>query len=105
VQGAADFQQWSAGPFTLVNGRTGFSYGATVYAMFGTGTVITSPVPLSWAMAAGNNLPPGLTLNQATGVITGTPTTLGTYQFKIVVKDRTGAAAIYSPTYSITIGP
>jgi uncharacterized repeat protein (TIGR02543 family) len=105
TQFVADFQQLMVGSFTLVSGRTGYSYGATVYAGFGTGSVVTSPVPLTWTVAAGYSLPPGLTLDAARGVIYGTPTTLGTYQFKIVVKDRTGAAAIGSPTYSITIGP
>jgi hypothetical protein len=105
AQSVAVFSQLLVPSFTLVNGRVGLSYGSSVFATLGTGTAVTSPLPLTWTMAAGNSLPPGLTLDQARGVIYGTPTTSGTYQFKVVVKDNTGATAVGSPTYSITISP
>jgi hypothetical protein len=42
-------------------------------------------------VAAPNTLPPGLTLNTSTGAITGTPTTPGTYSFKIRATNVTGS--------------
>jgi arylsulfatase A-like enzyme len=42
--------------------------------------------PLSWKVEAGQ-LPPGLALNPATGVIQGTPTKSGSYRFSVRVAD------------------
>ncbi|MBI5381124.1 MAG: putative Ig domain-containing protein [Opitutae bacterium] len=105
VQGVAAFSQLLVPSFALVGGRTGWNYGSSVFATVGTGTVVTSPLPLSWSMAAGSSLPPGLTLDAARGVIYGVPTTAGTYTFKVVVKSTSGEVAIGSPTYSIKIDP
>ena len=44
--------------------------------------------PARWAVSAGA-LPTGLTLNPATGVISGTPTTAGTTTFGVTVTDAT----------------
>lgn len=41
--------------------------------------------PLSWQVVG--SLPPGLTLNEETGALTGKPTTPGTYPFTIKVQD------------------
>jgi hypothetical protein len=54
-------------------------------------------------IASPNNLPPGLTLNTSTGAITGTPTTLGSYSFKIRATNVTGSAD--TPTRTIVINP
>jgi hypothetical protein len=43
-----------------------------------------------WALAAGTALPAGLTLDTATGAITGTPTQAGTFAFKVGVTDSLG---------------
>jgi hypothetical protein len=48
-------------------------------------------------------LPPGLSIDQTTGLITGTPTTTGTYQVTIFVGDSDGFAA--QTTFSWTIMP
>ncbi len=42
--------------------------------------------PLTWSVPTGT-LPPGLTLNSATGVISGTPSTAGTYNLSATVTD------------------
>jgi phospholipase C len=48
--------------------------------------------PYTFLMTAGP-LPPGLSLNDATGTITGTPTTAGTYPYTAEAVDSTGTAA------------
>jgi len=47
--------------------------------------------PFSWTLVEGT-LPPGLSLNASTGVLSGTPTTVGTYPLTFRVKDSTKAA-------------
>ena len=42
-------------------------------------------------VAAPNNLPPGLSLNTSNGAITGTPTTPGSYSFRIRASNSTGS--------------
>ena len=39
---------------------------------------------------AATNLPPGIVLNPATGLLTGTPTTAGTYTFPVTITDADG---------------
>ncbi len=60
-------------------GRVGTAYNATVEATGGTGN-------RTWSVSAGT-LPAGLTLNTASGVISGTPTTAGTSTATIRVVD------------------
>ncbi len=55
-------------------------------------------------MASGS-LPPGLTLNPATGTVSGTPTTAGTYPFTVRVADATGASATQLTSIAIAAGP
>lgn len=43
--------------------------------------------PYTWAIASGL-LPSGLSINSSTGVISGTPTTAGTYNFTVSVRDN-----------------
>jgi len=44
--------------------------------------------PYAWSLSSGD-LPPGLDLDSSTGVISGTPTSTGTYSFTIGVEDST----------------
>ena len=57
----------------------------------------------TYAFSSGSSLPTGLTLDPATGTISGTtPTATGSYTFTLVVTDSSGAQA--SHAYTITIG-
>jgi hypothetical protein len=49
--------------------------------------------PYTFTISAGS-LPPGLTLHPVTGVVSGTPTTMGVFCFSITVTDSLGATAV-----------
>jgi probable HAF family extracellular repeat protein len=72
--------------FTLPYGNVNVSYSQTLTATGGTGS-------LTWSLAAGNLLPPGLSLNGATGVIGGMPSATGQYSFNVNVSDSGGHSA------------
>jgi PKD repeat protein len=66
--------------------------------------------PFTYAVVASNspaaysatNLPPGLTINATTGVITGTPTAAGTYAVVLTATNATGTGAT---TLTMTVAP
>jgi hypothetical protein len=58
----------------------------------------------TWSITSGF-LPPGLTLNGATGTISGTPTTAGIFNFAIRVADSASPTATATAAVSITITP
>jgi len=67
-------------------------------------TAIGGQQPFTWALASGT-LPPGLSISAA-GVISGTPTALGTTNFKVQVTDsQTPTAAVDTAAKSITVNP
>lgn len=74
----------------LAGGTTGVAYSETITAQGG-----TSPYTYDSTLAA-----PGLTMSSA-GVISGMPTTAGTYTFTVTVTDANGYTG--SQSFSITI--
>jgi hypothetical protein len=63
----------------------GTAYSKTLVALGGSS-------PYTWSITAGS-LPVGLSLVSATGVISGTPTTAGKYDFTLQVIDSSGVTA------------
>ncbi|MCC6574390.1 MAG: putative Ig domain-containing protein [Planctomycetes bacterium] len=89
-QGAPTF----TGSSTLPDGQPGTPYSTTI-------TVSGGASPYTFSVNSGT-LPPLLTLNAASGVISGTPTSNGDYSFQIRVTDSASAFALN--TFSIHIG-
>ncbi len=82
----------------LVDGTVGLPYSAQLSSSGGT-------PPLTWGVYTGS-LPTGLSLQQSTGVIAGTPTTSGTYSFTVEVYDSSPVQQYYvSSTFTIIIKP
>jgi uncharacterized protein (TIGR03437 family) len=65
---------------TLPPGNVNAPYSQALGASGATGS-------LTWSLAAGNLLPPGLSLNAASGAIAGIPTTSGVYTFNVLATD------------------
>jgi len=98
----------STAPFTLTvnpglsipnaafpNPSVGAPYSQTISLSGGT-------APFTYALTAGA-LPAGLTLNSASGLISGTPTTTGTASFTIQITDSNGATV--SQQFKLTVNP
>jgi hypothetical protein len=74
-----------------------FSWAGSALASFFSGSL----TPFAYNVSAGS-LPPGLTLNSSTGVVTGTPTTAGTFNATFRALD-TGSNAATSNSVAFTI--
>lgn len=85
----------SLNPGTLPPGNVGFAYNQTI-------TVTGSTNSFTFAVSSGT-LPPGVTLNTTSGVLSGTASTAGTYTFTITATDTYGCTT--STTYTVTISP
>lgn len=79
----------------LANGQQGAPFAQTLAAAGG-------KPPYTWAVVVGG-LPTGLTLNATTGVLSGTPTTAGSYSLTIEAKDADSHTA--RKAMSITVAP
>jgi alpha-tubulin suppressor-like RCC1 family protein len=81
-------------PSTLPSGTAGTAYSQTITASGGTS-------PYTFAITSGS-LPAGLTLS-ATGTLSGTPTTAGSYNFTVTATDKNSCQAYI--TYTLLINP
>ncbi len=97
VENQVLLQVTPGGP-ALPDGNVGVNY-ALQFSGF---TVNGGTAPYQWTVASGA-LPPGLTLNPVTGVITGSPTTANVYDFVVRLADA-GTRFVERP-YSITVNP
>ncbi len=81
---------------TLPAALVGTSYSTTLQASGG-------KAPLTWSLATGSTLPAGLTLSSA-GVISGTPTSSGSFSFTAKVTDSTpGTPQTATQTFSLAV--
>ena len=79
------------GPLTIVTSSLGGGVVGTLYSQSLSASGGT--LPYTWSLVQGQGtLPPGLSLS-AGGVITGAPTTAGTYNFTVRVTDNVAATA------------
>jgi hypothetical protein len=83
----------SLSPPSLPNGTVGVSYNQTIAASGGTS-------PYTFAVTAGS-LPAGLSLNTATGALTGVPSAAGSSSFTIAATDANGCGGTKS--FSLTV--
>ena len=83
----------------------------TVDAEYKQTLIADGTAPITWSVTGGS-LPDGLSLNESTGVITGTPTTADTYNFTVTATNDAGSDSKeftltigVAPVYSITAEP
>ncbi len=79
------------------SGEVSIAYSDQLTATGGTGS-------LTWSVSSGS-LPPGVTLNSSTGLLSGTPTTAGTYSFTVQIADTAGGIATKAATITIAAVP
>ena len=82
---------------SLPSGTKGSAYSNAMAATGGT-------TPYTWSIAAGS-LPAGLSLTSTTGLISGTPTAVGTFGFTVSVTDAGSPAQTKSAAYSFVVAP
>ncbi len=80
-------------PSSLPSGIVGLAYAQSVTATGGNGSY-------TFTVSSGA-LPPGLSLNSSTGAITGTPSSVASYNFTITATDGNGATG--SRAYSLVV--
>ena len=80
---------------SLPGGRERTPYSATLAASGGSGA-------FRWSVTGGT-LPPGVLLNAATGVVSGTPTNAGTTAFTITATDAGDALNVAARAYTVTM--
>jgi hypothetical protein len=84
--------------FTIPTGTVGVSYSST------TMTTVGGSAPITFGVDPfGDSLPPGLSLNPATGVLSGTPTESGFFALRLFAKDQLGGYAFANTSVSIVL--
>jgi hypothetical protein len=81
---------------SLPAGSEGITYLAEIDASGGTS-------PYTWSLATGS-LPPGLTMQPSTGVISGNPTSQGIFTFTVAVRDSSPTQQTQTQSLTIAIG-
>lgn len=61
-----------------------------------------SPAGVFWSVTSGT-LPPGLSLDQTTGVLSGVPTTVGSYTYSVTGRDPSGGGSTATYTQAISL--
>jgi hypothetical protein len=79
----------------LQDGTVGTAYSQTLTA--------TGDAPITWSVISGD-LPDGLTLHPVTGAITGTPSTVGTFNFTVQAANGTLPDATRALSITIVVG-
>ena len=100
ASGSRDFSiTIQAAPLSITGGPTGpVAAGTAIHITFaGTGGV----APYNFSTAG--TLPPGTTFSN--GTLSGTPTTAGSFTFRVTVADSTGAVATKDVTLTVTLAP
>jgi hypothetical protein len=82
---------------SLANGILGIPYSATLNASSG-------KKPYIWTISSGS-LPPGLSLDSASGTIAGTASSVGTFSFTAEVSDSANPVQRISKAFTVTIYP
>ena len=82
-------------PSVLPDGIVGVAYNQTIAANGGT-------APYTFTISSGA-LPPGLNIDSSTGIISGTPTTAGSFPFTITATDNNGCQGSQNYTINITL--
>jgi len=77
------------------NGQMGVPYAAALAATGGSGSY-------TWSLASGA-LPPGLSIDRALGIISGTPATTGTFSFTIAVADASDSSNTASHAFTMVV--
>ena len=104
--GTSAFTEFAGSPFrfagplnigttSLPSGLLNAAYATTLRAAGGSGAI-------TWSLTTGS-LPAGLTLNAATGVISGTPTAAGTAAFSVTVTDSATPPVTATKNLSIEV--
>ncbi len=80
---------------SLANGQVGVSYTSPLTAVGGV-------QPYTWSVTSGN-LPAGLAVNNASSMISGTPTASGSSTFTLQVKDSSATPQTATESFTVTI--
>ncbi len=93
----------SSSPAPLTISLTPLPQGVVSASYTGTLSVSGGTAPYTWSIASGQ-LPAGLTLAANTGIISGTPTTSGSYSFGVSVVDSSSSPQSATATVPLTVG-